>query len=667
MAQQIKKKFLSAEVINYFDNQIDAVESSVGSLGSNKADVSYVDSQDAAKLDEAKAYTDAEIAAIPSVDLSNYYNKSEVNAKESALDLRIDALEAFGPDQTVHVSKNGSDSNSGKQHAPFLTITAALNSISDSAPTKRYVVKVSSGAYSEAIALKANVFVVGEGQKESVRITGAITMGSSFTANSSFDNRSGFANVSLLSGVNFDWNAVQSAAGKLYFSEVVFGSTLSLNGYNNAVAQAQFNSCVIFGTFTVSGINVGVFTNNVCYGSINLNQHPNGGMATILSASGGFCSGTITQATTVNDFNRRVSTFLRSFPSENLVINGPVSYADVDLVSQGKSSTQKLNGGQLVALTPKISHDIETQMIKPISSSTHNLGDWGKQWAWSFGNVHASSGTDLFLISYPVSYAPDSSGKSIGIYTDGAGLQTNVNGGDIVLETAATSGTGVRGKIELNGKEIDVTSKQIKNLANGSASTDAVNKGQLDSAIASIPAVDLSPYYTKTEVDSIESGLQSQINTEKGRVDAILLAADADKDSFAEIVTLINSVDVANDTAFAGYVLSNDAAVSALDVRLDTAEPKISTLETKVSALEAKGFSKGSQVVGAELGYIDLDRTYATILSMSVGRLAVHEGDDYTTSVIGGVTRITWIGPLLSPGGAEAIETGDKVFWSGAY
>ena len=29
MAQQIKKKFLSPEVINYFDNQIDAVESSI--------------------------------------------------------------------------------------------------------------------------------------------------------------------------------------------------------------------------------------------------------------------------------------------------------------------------------------------------------------------------------------------------------------------------------------------------------------------------------------------------------------------------------------------------------------------------------------------------------------------------------------------------------------
>ena len=34
--------------------------------------------------------------------------------------------------------------------------------------------------------------------------------------------------------------------------------------------------------------------------------------------------------------------------------------------------------------------------------------------------------------------------------------------------------------------------------------------------------------------------LQSNIDTEKGRIDAILSASDADKDSFAEIVSLIN-------------------------------------------------------------------------------------------------------------------------------
>jgi hypothetical protein len=59
-----------------------------------------------------------------------------------------------------------------------------------------------------------------------------------------------------------------------------------------------------------------------------------------------------------------------------------------------------------------------------------------------------------------------------------------------------------------------------------------------------------------------DSGLQSQINTEKGRVDAILLASQADKDSFAEIVQLINSVDTENDSAFASYVLSNNAALA---------------------------------------------------------------------------------------------------------
>lgn len=80
-----------------------------------------------------------------------------------------------------------------------------------------------------------------------------------------------------------------------------------------------------------------------------------------------------------------------------------------------------------------------------------------------------------------------------------------------------------------------------------------------------------------------DSALQSQLDTEKSRIDAILLASDADKDSFAEIVQLINSVDTDNDSAFASYVLSNNAALaqevtdrqagdSALDVRLDVLE-----------------------------------------------------------------------------------------------
>jgi prefoldin subunit 5 len=544
-----------------------------------------------------------------------------------ALDSKINGLETFGYDAVVYVSKNGVDTNSGKQHSPFLTITAALNSITDASPTKRYVILVQSGAYTEAsVSLKANVFIVGEGQKEAVRITGAVSMHSSFSG--SADHRSGFSQVSILSACDFNWQTVTSGAGKLYFNEVSFSSTINMYGHNNATAQALFNSCNIFGNLTISGINVGVFTNNVCFANVTLNQHPNGGMATVLTASGGHCNGTVTQNATTNDFGRRSASFLRHFPSEQLVLNGPSVYADVDLISQGKQTPTISNGANLIALTPRVNHDLTTKnlttdnitsaQIKPNATNTHNMGDWGRQWFWNFGYVHASSGTDLFLISYGNAFGADAVGRSIGIYTDGGGLQENVNGGEIILQTSTPSGTGVRGKIILNGREIDVTNTQIKNLAAGTDITDAVNKGQLDaislglegdlaqeildreaadvilqdqiddldaltaSMQSDIDDLDALTASIVEDVDGLESGLsqevldrqaadvvlQDQIDVEKGRIDAILDASDADKDSFAEIVALINSVDTENDEAFAGYVLANDERVGTVESNL---------------------------------------------------------------------------------------------------
>ena len=94
-----------------------------------------------------------------------------------------------------------------------------------------------------------------------------------------------------------------------------------------------------------------------------------------------------------------------------------------------------------------------------------------------------------------------------------------------------------------------------------------------------------------------DSALDAKITTEKGRIDAILDASQADKDSFAEIVSLVNSIDVENDQAFAGYVLSNDAALaqevsdrqsgdSALGLRIDGVETAATSLTGRVSAAE---------------------------------------------------------------------------------
>lgn len=68
-----------------------------------------------------------------------------------------------------------------------------------------------------------------------------------------------------------------------------------------------------------------------------------------------------------------------------------------------------------------------------------------------------------------------------------------------------------------------------------------------------------------------EAVLDGKIDTEKARIDSILLASDADKDSFAEIVTLINSVDAENDQAFAGHVSAYNTKMAELDAT-DVAE-----------------------------------------------------------------------------------------------
>jgi len=91
-----------------------------------------------------------------------------------------------------------------------------------------------------------------------------------------------------------------------------------------------------------------------------------------------------------------------------------------------------------------------------------------------------------------------------------------------------------------------------------------------------------------------DNSLASDISTEKARVDAILLASDADRDSFVEIVSLINSVDTTNDNAFAGYVISNNSALSTEISRATSAEGSLngalsseynraSTVETNIS------------------------------------------------------------------------------------
>ena len=120
-----------------------------------------------------------------------------------------------------------------------------------------------------------------------------------------------------------------------------------------------------------------------------------------------------------------------------------------------------------------------------------------------------------------------------------------------------------------------------------------------------------------------DNTLDGKITTEKGRIDAILSAADADKDSFAEIVSLINSVDTANDTAFAGYVLSNDAALAqevtdrtnadtALGVRIDGVESDATALEARVTTAEADIVTNATAITNEASARVSADSALDT-------------------------------------------------------
>jgi hypothetical protein len=109
---------------------------------------------------------------------------------------------------------------------------------------------------------------------------------------------------------------------------------------------------------------------------------------------------------------------------------------------------------------------------------------------------------------------------------------------------------------------------------------------------------------------SADTALDGKITTEKNRIDAILSASQADKDSFAEIVSLINSVDTENDTAFAGYVTSNNAALAqevtdrtnadtALGSRIDDVESDATAMDERVSNIDNE-IAEVQQAIAAE-------------------------------------------------------------------
>jgi len=180
----------------------------------------------------------------------------------------------------------------------------------------------------------------------------------------------------------------------------------------------------------------------------------------------------------------------------------------------------------------------------------------------------------------------------------------------------------------------------------------------------------------KTSVDTLRSELEAAVEAEE----SARIAGDAGLQS--EINALEDRVaETESDiSVLQSQVFNSDADISGLETRITTAEGDITALELalatetsraqsaeqalsgRVDVLEAKTFGKQKIVITTEFSYVDLEReVVANSLVVFVNRLGAHKDEDYTVSVVGGKTRLTWINSFGSAG-MEAIEEGDEIF-----
>jgi hypothetical protein len=178
----------------------------------------------------------------------------------------------------VFVGKNGVDAptQDGSIGKPYLTIAYALSQIptigpNAPSPTNRWCVFVAAGRYNEAaINLRADVMIFGT-HYMATRIAAA-----SWGLDASFvpagDHRSGVQNAAISGAATFNFNAIGSNEGKLYFRNVWLQSQMDITAFSS-VQQYFFSECLSFAALNVNG---GQFITESCnfQASVNFKVGP---------------------------------------------------------------------------------------------------------------------------------------------------------------------------------------------------------------------------------------------------------------------------------------------------------------------------------------------------------------------------------------------------------
>lgn len=231
----------------------------------------------------------------------NSTNGFIANDVQSAIEEVRSAISTPSTDQLVYVSKGGNDvTGNGSFGNPYLTIGQALTSITDSSPTKRYVIQVGPGDYPENLILKANIFIKGSGPI-ATRITGSTININDVSWNiTTADDRSGFQDISINNTATWDFTAqANDTQGKLYFWNIRTGSTWAVTA-DNAINQLIIQDSQMFGTTTFNGMTVYASGTTWQSGNIVLNSSSLAGVPATFTGVGCNIIGNISATWTSN-------------------------------------------------------------------------------------------------------------------------------------------------------------------------------------------------------------------------------------------------------------------------------------------------------------------------------------------------------------------------------
>jgi hypothetical protein len=170
--------------------------------------------------------------------------------------------------ETVIVAKNGNDATAdGSLARPFLTIQAAISSITDASSTKPYAVLVFPGIYTETFAVAPWTYVTGV-SRDAVFLN-PVTANWISAGFATGTQDGGICNVTLLTSVAVNFATVGSTgAGTFKMTDVILGSAVNLTFTGNNVANVVNLADLMSIGPTSSALTCTNITTNM--GSVNL-------------------------------------------------------------------------------------------------------------------------------------------------------------------------------------------------------------------------------------------------------------------------------------------------------------------------------------------------------------------------------------------------------------